>query len=349
MTYWKFGGKVDLEQVGGIESYALLATSDNTVYTSAVAVPALATGVVITFKMPAANSGASCTLNVNSLGAKWMISSADMATQISTGDLLANGMYIAIYSTTPHSAAGGWIIYNAPTTSGFATLSGAQTFTGAKQFGSTFNHATAATADNIAYTLAVPITALATGCFVSFKMPAVNSGASCTLNVNSLGAKNLVRGKDQSTQITTDDLIASGVYMAVYDTSIGAGSWIVLAPTGSTPSKDGANTFTAANTFTDALNPTGTFAYSALAGGATTFTSTYPLAALANGACLLGKMNATGSGTVTLNVNSLGAKPVWKASDAASNVGASLIDKGVYMFIYSTTLNSTGAWLAVGV
>lgn len=109
------------------------------------------------------------------------------------------------------------------------TTAVAGTFTTLTAKGAT-NYALAATADNLAYTLAVPITALTDGAFIIFKMPNANSGGAATLNVNSLGAKKMLKGSDNATQINSNDLIANGSYLATYNTSLdgAAGAWVIL-------------------------------------------------------------------------------------------------------------------------
>lgn len=98
-------------------NYSLLTTADNIAYVSDFPISSLQNGIVINFKMPAANSGASCTLNVNGKGAKKMLRCSDMSTQITTNDLIANGSYIAQYNTTLDSAAGAWVVVDSPSTS----------------------------------------------------------------------------------------------------------------------------------------------------------------------------------------------------------------------------------------
>ncbi|GEM_PF-3050678 len=80
-----------------------------------------------------------------------------------------------------------------------------------------------------AYTLAVPLTALTDGVAVSFKVNAASTGAS-TLNVNSLGARKMIKGSDNSTQINNTDLVLNGTYQAIYNTSLdtGTGAWVII-------------------------------------------------------------------------------------------------------------------------
>ncbi|MGV8124985.1 MAG: hypothetical protein AB2L14_34995 [Candidatus Xenobiia bacterium LiM19] len=74
------------------------------------------------------------------------------------------------------------------------------------------NYGLAATEDNLAYTLSVATPKLENGNFVIFKMPVAPSGGSSTLNVNSLGAKKMLKASDQATQIGASDLLLQLVF-----------------------------------------------------------------------------------------------------------------------------------------
>ncbi len=81
----------------------------------------LGNGRLITFRSTLANTGTT-TLNVNGLGAKAirkMGASGDV--DLTAGDLLVGGVYVAIYSTTANANAGGWLLI-APYTNVFPTL-----------------------------------------------------------------------------------------------------------------------------------------------------------------------------------------------------------------------------------
>ncbi|GEM_PF-2477665 len=99
-----------------------------------------------------------------------------------------------------------------------------------RQTVASYRYAVAATANNLAYTLAVPLTALTDGSIIYFKMAAANTGGASTLNVNSLGAKKMLKGSDNATQINTNDLVANGSYSAIYNTTLdaAAGAWVIL-------------------------------------------------------------------------------------------------------------------------
>lgn len=121
--------------------------------------------------------------------------------------------------------------FNATATpTSYVALTGAQTVAGAKKLIDPFNYSLLTTADNIAYVSTFPISSLQSGEVINFQMPAANSGASCTLNVNGKGAKKLLQA-NQVTQITTGDLIASGSYFAQYNALLDSatGAWVVTA------------------------------------------------------------------------------------------------------------------------
>lgn len=119
---------------------AAAGTANVRTITARSAFTSLANGRMVTFRSTLANTGAT-TLNVNSLGAKAirkMGLSGDVA--LEAGDLLVDGVYIAIYSTTANANAGGWLLI-APYTNVFPTLtattltvSGAAIFNGAVSF-----------------------------------------------------------------------------------------------------------------------------------------------------------------------------------------------------------------------
>lgn len=212
-----------------------------------------------------------------------------------------------------------------------------------------FNYALSATSDNIAYTLAVGITALVNGAIVAFKMPNHASGASCTLNVNSLGAKKLLRASDQSTQITTGDLVANGIYLAQYNTSLdtGSGAWVVI----DTPNTANFAVTNSANSFAGAQVFAGTANFGETAGTAPTYTATLAITALVDGAWARLKIHsASTADDATLNVNSLGAKPIAKQSTGAQVTDINdLREKVIYDFVYSDDAISGGAWIALGI
>lgn len=71
-----------------------------------------AQGRIVAFKAASDNTGAA-TLNVNAIGAKsvrLMTQGGDVA--LRGGEIQADGIYVAMYSTAANSAAGGWILVN---------------------------------------------------------------------------------------------------------------------------------------------------------------------------------------------------------------------------------------------
>lgn len=87
--------------------------------------------------------------------------------------------------------------------------------------------ATTSTVAN-AYLLAVALDALRDFQVVTFKAHAASTAAS-TLDVNGKGAKKLLLGSDNATQVTVE-LVLNGSYMAVYnkDLDAGNGAWVVM-------------------------------------------------------------------------------------------------------------------------
>lgn len=83
----------------------------------------------------------------------------------------------------------------------------------------TFTYASATGTNAIAVTLSPAPTAYTAGMAVSFKAAATTTGAA-TLNLNSLGAKNIYK-KDTSTGTViateTGDIVSGGVYTVIYD------------------------------------------------------------------------------------------------------------------------------------
>lgn len=86
-----------------------------------------------------------------------------------------------------------------------------------KVWWNTMNATTVSTGtDTIVLTLATAPTAYTSGMQIGFyKSAAANTGA-CTINVNSLGAKALVK-RDGSTALGAGDLVANALYFATYD------------------------------------------------------------------------------------------------------------------------------------
>ena len=79
--------------------------------TSASTYQSLATGLVIAFKAASANTAAA-TLNLDSLGAKAIRLSGDVA--LTGGEIKANGRYLANYDAAYNGAAGAWVLTGIP-------------------------------------------------------------------------------------------------------------------------------------------------------------------------------------------------------------------------------------------
>ena len=96
---------------------------------------------------------------------------------------------------------------------------------------------------------------------------------------------------------------------------------------------------------------TGVLNYAETAGTAPAYTLAVPITALVDGAMVMFKTNgASTDDDATLNVNSLGAKPLCKASTGAQITDAgALVDNGVYIAIYSTDVVVDGGWMVQGV
>lgn len=95
----------------------------------------LANGRMVTFRSGLANTGAT-TLNVNGLGSKAirkMGLSGDV--DLTAGDILAGGVYLAVYSTTAYSGAGAWLLF-APYTNDFVQISASSATIGGAAYGS---------------------------------------------------------------------------------------------------------------------------------------------------------------------------------------------------------------------
>ncbi len=217
------------------------------------------------------------------------------------------------------------------------------------KIGGPLNYALAATADNSAYTLSVPSPKLDNGNVVVFKMPNANSGVSATLNVNSLGAKKMLKASDQATQIGASDLLANAVYLAIYDTTLdsASGAWVVL----DTPNTSGFVAIAGAQTITGAKQFAVPFNYAlAVRASSGHFTAAVPVTALTPGLEIKIKMPAASDATSALAVNSLAEKKMLKMSDRSTQIGASdMASGGVYQLVYDDSVDSAaGAWLVVG-
>lgn len=169
----------------GTDSYAITVTP---------AITAYAAGQVFVFKAGTANTGAA-TLNVSGLGAKTI--KKDVTSDLATGDILANQDVMVVYDGT-----------NFQLLSGLANL-------GQKIQNSEYVYAADSVGtDAYAVTLVPAPSAYAAGQRFVFKAGTANTDAA-TLNVNSLGAKNIYKGSDQA--LETGDIKSGQIVEVVYD------------------------------------------------------------------------------------------------------------------------------------
>ena len=246
------------EDAGSTDSYAITVANVTNPYQ---------TGMVYYFKANTANTGAA-TLNINSAGAKTIKknSTADLA----TGDIVASQMVAVIYDGTNFQ-----LLSHVPSSD--------------YQSGSQLYAADAGSSDAYVLTLSPVPAAYTTGMVIHFKANTKNTGAS-TLNVNSLGAKNIYKNVDQN--LENDDIQASQIVSVVYD---GTNFQLLSFPS-------------------TTVAQTGSQLYAADAGSSDAYAMTLdPVpAAYTTGMVLHFKANTANSGPAALNVNSLGAKTIKK-------------------------------------
>ncbi len=157
------------------------------------AVTAYATGQVFTFKASHVNTTAS-TLNVNTLGAKSIFKNGSFA--LAAGDIANGGVYAVEYDGTQ-----------------FQLLS-QQGKPQISQSGIEIFAADGGSTDAYAVTLVPAPAAYTTGMVVNFTANTLNTGGA-TLNVNTLGAKTLV--KNFNVALVTGDILAGQAITAIYD------------------------------------------------------------------------------------------------------------------------------------
>ena len=175
---------------GGTDAYAI---------TIIPAIAAYSIGQVFQFKANTANTGA-CTLNVNTLGA--IAIKKGVTSDLETGDILANQIVQVQYDGTNMQFQS--LTSN---TANFATK--AQVQNGSLIFG-----ADSVGTDTYVITLVPTPASLDVGMVVNFKPLVSNTGAA-TLNVNGLGAKNIVKNFNQA--LDNGDLQSAQVVSLVYD------------------------------------------------------------------------------------------------------------------------------------
>lgn len=179
--------------INNIESsvaYYALGNSGTDTYTATVT-PAPAsylTGYTVHFKPDVANTGA-CSINLNALGAKNIKTrGADPV----DNTMLASAFYVLMYDGTNFQIVDAYTPQN---TLVYYAVGGSGN-------------------DTYTATVVPPVSAYVAGLTVIFKPDVSNTGA-CSINLNSLGAKNI---KTNTVADPVDNtLIASGLYLLSYD------------------------------------------------------------------------------------------------------------------------------------
>lgn len=172
-------------------AYLAVGGSGTDTYTATVTpTPAsYVTGFTIHFKPDVANTGA-CTINLNSLGAK-NIKTQAIADPVDN-TLVANGIYVLVYDGTQFQIVQSYVPQNVIV---YYAVGGSGN-------------------DTYTATVVPAPAAYVAGLSVNFK-PDVNNVGACTINLNSLGAKNI---KTKAiADPTNDTLVANGLYSLVYD------------------------------------------------------------------------------------------------------------------------------------
>lgn len=187
-------------------------------------VTALSNGLRITFIAGNSNSGAA-TLNVSSLGAV-AITKIDGSTALSSGDIIAGDLLDVVYD----SGGGGRFRIITPPLN--------RTFTWGGTSGGSANAQTITTS---------PVTAsYVAGQKFEFIAGNTNTGAT-TLNVNSLGAKNVFNSRT-GVALKGKEIFTGGLYAVVYDGT----QFQLLNP----------SVFSSSSTYTPTLTPAGAMTYS---------------------------------------------------------------------------------------
>lgn len=238
---------------------------------------AYTTGMLVAFKANTANTG-TASLNVNGLGAKTILKHNDQT--LATGDIEAGQRVLVIYDGTSFQM--------------LSQLGQAAATPSDVQKASYIYAEDSGASDAYAVTLTPAPTAYTTGMIVAFKANTANTGAA-TLNVNSLGAKTIKKHNDQD--LATGDIEAAQRVLVIYDGT----NFQMLSQLGQ------------AGVLASELQNQ-TYVYGADGGTATAYTLTLTPApsAYAAGQRFVFKAGNTNTGNATLNVNSLGAKNIFK-------------------------------------
>jgi hypothetical protein len=95
------------------------------------------------------------------------------------------------------------------------TIMGTNKVTGSSTLATINYAADAGSTDDYAITLDPAITAYTTGQQITFKANTANADAAATLNVNSLGAKSIVKGVDSA--LAANDILADMFCVCIYN------------------------------------------------------------------------------------------------------------------------------------
>lgn len=186
----------------GGTTYAGTTTGAGSAYVASLSPPLLAliNGAEIVFEANHTNTTAA-TLNVNSLGAIDLNRADD--TVFVAGEIRAGTTYLARYESSTNA----WLVQKA-----------------IPEF--TYYGLTTGSANAYVLTLAPALPALQNGQRITFEASFTNTGAA-TLNVNSLGAIDLVTSGDVA--LTANQVVSGYTYSAVYESSTNA--WVLLTTT----------------------------------------------------------------------------------------------------------------------
>ncbi|BCH30287.1 hypothetical protein MesoLjLc_22170 [Mesorhizobium sp. L-8-10] len=198
-------------------------TANTRTLTARSAFASLANGRMVTFRSGLANTGAT-TLNVNGLGSRAirkMGLTGDV--DLSAGDLLVGGVYVAIYSASANSNAGGWLLM-APYTNDFAQISASGATIGNAGYGS--------------YS-AAPISSLVPGTTLGSLIEGWNAGHLV------LG----IRDNDANDSVSVVSFNGTGNYSKLVAAFRANGAAILDAVAASSLAVSGATTFNGAATF----------------------------------------------------------------------------------------------------
>jgi predicted type IV restriction endonuclease len=282
---------------GSANTYALTLTPAPTAYSI---------GMYISFRITSGNSGAS-TINVNSLGAKAIVL-PNLSALVGL-ELINSGEYAAIYN------GASFVLLNPSTMS---------TVTKAQIQQQAFTYAVAGgTANAITLTLSPAITSYILGSYISFATPGgFNNTGATTINVNGLGANNIVLSDNSALQ--GGEIIANQTYSLLKCSS----GYVLLNPS-------------TMSTISKAQIQNQAFTYAVDSGTANAYVVTLsPVpAALTDGMYVSFKAGNANTGASTINVNSLGATNIVTNANVAL-VGGEILVSGDYLLQYNSTFSA---------